>query len=74
MSEYGMFGHVPSADEMESRAFTVSQEPWSGQWSWPAYVAGLADAGVDGEVAMRLLAAACKGEFTGNVEFGEVDA
>ena len=70
MSKMGMFGHVPTVEEMEARAFTVSQEPWRDQWSWPAYCAGLSDAGVPDEAVMRLMVAACKGDFTGNIEFG----
>lgn len=66
----GMFGHVPTVDEISARAFTTAQEPWSGQWSWAAYIAGLSDAGIPDEAAMRLMAAACRGEFGGNLEFG----
>lgn len=70
MSNMGMFGHVPSHGEIEARAFIVSQEPWRDQWSWAAYCCGLSDAGVDDDTVMQLIAASCKGEFTGNVEFG----
>ena len=68
--EMGLFGHVPSAEEIEAKAFITTQEPWRDQWSWPAYIAGLADAGVSDARVFRLLSAACKGEFTGNVELG----
>ena len=61
--EMGLFGHVPSAEEIEAKAFITTQEPWRDQWSWPAYIAGLADAGVGDERVCRLLSAACKGEF-----------
>lgn len=70
MSKIAFFGHVPSIDEMEAKAFVTAQEPWRDQWSWGAYCAGLADAGVDDEQAKLLLMAACNGEFSGNIEFG----
>lgn len=63
----GMFGHVPTVEEIEARAFVTSSEPWAYQWSWPAYVSGLADAGVPKDKAIALLMAACRGEFSGNV-------
>lgn len=74
MSEnMGMFGHVPTVDEIEVRAFVTSAEPWAYQWSWAAYCSGLADAGVPTEVVVKLLMAACKGEFSGNVSLLKED-
>lgn len=70
MSEaMGMFGHVPTPEEIEAKAFVTSAEPWAYQWSWAAYCTGLSDAGVPDHVVAELLLAACKGEFAGNVSF-----
>ena len=69
----GMFGHVPTPDEIEARAFVTSAEPWAYQWSWAAYCSGLSDAGVPDVAVAKLLMAACKGEFTGNVSLPHDD-
>ena len=69
----GMFGHVPTPEEMEAKAFVTSAEPWAHQWSWAAYCSGLADAGVSVGKVTRLLMAACKGEFSGNVSLPHVE-
>lgn len=73
MSEtMGMFGHVPTPAEIEAKAFVTSAEPWAYQWSWAAYCTGLSDAGVPDVAVAKLIMAACKGEFTGNVSLGGI--
>lgn len=69
----GMFGHVPTPTEIEAKAFVTSAEPWAHQWSWAAYCCGLSDAGVPDVAVAKLIMAACKGEFTGNVSLGDLD-
>lgn len=74
MSEtMGMFGHVPTPEEIEAKAFVTSAEPWAYQWSWAAYCCGLSDAGVPDVAVAKLIMAACKGEFTGNASLGDLD-
>lgn len=74
MSEtMGMFGHVPTPEEIEAKAFVTSAEPWAYQWSWAAYCCGLSDAGVPDVAVAKLIMAACKGEFTGNVSLSDLD-
>ena len=69
--EMGLFGHVPSAEEIEAKAFITTQEPWRDQWSWPAYIAGLADAGVGDE---RGACAECEYHYTDRMRELGVDA
>lgn len=72
-TQMGMFGHVPTPAEIEAKAFVTSAEPWAYQWSWAAYCTGLSDAGVPDAAVAKLLMAACKGEFTGNVSLPHDD-
>jgi hypothetical protein len=70
MSEIGMglFGHVPTPDEINARAFTLPRQAQPEGW-WPGYVAGLRDAGaIYDEEAKQLLFAALDGQFAHNVE------
>ena len=67
MSDMGMFGHVPTPAEAGARAFTMDRDAQE-QWSWASYCCGLSDAGVpDGDV-LKVLMAACNGEFSHNID------
>lgn len=59
----GIFGHVPTAEEIAGKAKEMARLDEEGMWSWPAYVAGLADAGE--RDLEPLMMAAVRGEFEG---------
>lgn len=64
----GLFGHVPTPDEINARAFTMHRHAQPDGW-WAGYVAGLRDAGgVDDMEAQHLLFAALDGQFAHNLE------
>lgn len=70
MSDVGMglFGHVPAADEIHARAFTMHRDAQP-EGLWAGYIAGLRDAGaISDKEATRLLFAALNGQFAHNVE------
>ena len=64
----GAFGHVPTPDEINARAFASDREAQPDGW-WPGYVAGLRDAkAVDDGQAYELLIAALEGQFAHNTD------
>lgn len=72
----GLFGHVPTADEINAKAFVLDRRAQPHGW-WPGYIAGLSDAGaVDDAQAQQLLFAALNGQFAHNLEslfYGELE-
>ncbi len=67
MGQMGMFGHVPSPDEVAAKAFAMDRGMQQ-QWSWPAYCCGLSDAGTADAYVARLVVAACQGESSHNAD------
>lgn len=67
MGSMGMFGHLPTPDEVEARAFVMGRE-LQAEWSWPSYACGLSDAGVPDDIVTMLLLAGARGEMSHNID------
>lgn len=68
MSDMGLFGHVPTPEEIHAKAFAMDRRAQP-EGMWAGYIMGLSDAGaVDDAKGGRLLIAALNGQFAHNVE------
>lgn len=63
----GVFGHVPTPDEVEAKAFVMPRQMQTAPF-WAAYACGLSDAGVPDDLVLAVTIAGCKGEFAHNCE------